>query len=99
MAEDAVDQAQTMAGLEERPLQNRALAGPWLDQAGHPGAKLARYGADAAAILEIARQEPALAEKLHPELSYIGAEVVWAMRAEMAWALGPALKPPHGWRS
>jgi glycerol-3-phosphate dehydrogenase len=42
------------------------------------------YGADAAAIQEIAREEPALAEKLHPELPYIGAEVVWAVRAEMA---------------
>jgi glycerol-3-phosphate dehydrogenase len=42
------------------------------------------YGADAAAIKELADAEPALAEKLHPELPYIGAEVVWAVRQEMA---------------
>ena len=47
-----------------------------------PGLRV--YGADAPAIQEIAREEPALAEKLHPELPYIGAEVVWAVRAEMA---------------
>jgi glycerol-3-phosphate dehydrogenase len=42
------------------------------------------YGADAPAIREIAREKPALTEKFHPELPYIGAEVVWAVRSEMA---------------
>ena len=42
------------------------------------------YGADAPALEEIARQEPALAEKIHPKLPYIGAEVIWAVRSEMA---------------
>jgi hypothetical protein len=85
----------------------------WTKQA-IPEPSLRVYGADAPAIQEIARQEPALAEELHPELPYIGAEVVWAVRAEMGgrsrtclraepepccWARGPALKPPHGWRS
>ena len=42
------------------------------------------YGADAAALQEIAREEPALAEKIRRELPYIGAEVVWAVRSEMA---------------
>jgi glycerol-3-phosphate dehydrogenase len=40
--------------------------------------------ADAAAIKELAEAEPGLAEKLHPDLPYIGAEVVWAVRQEMA---------------
>jgi glycerol-3-phosphate dehydrogenase len=84
MAQDAVEQAETMAGLEERPCKTEHLQIHGLDQAGHPGAKLARIRCRRAQIQEIARKEPALAEKIHPELPYIGAEVVWAVRAEMA---------------
>src|SRR5271157_574461 len=84
MAEDAVDQAQTMAGLEERPCTTEHLQIHGWTRQTIPEPSLRVYGADAAAIQEIAREEPALAEKLHPELPYIGAEVVWAVRAEMA---------------
>src|SRR6185503_11400432 len=39
---------------------------------------------DALLIQDLVRAEPALGEALHPELPYIGAEVVWAARFEMA---------------
>jgi glycerol-3-phosphate dehydrogenase len=42
------------------------------------------YGSDADAIQELMRAEPALAEPLHASLPYTGAEVVWAVREEMA---------------
>jgi glycerol-3-phosphate dehydrogenase len=42
------------------------------------------YGADAPAIREVMRVEPALSERLHPQLPYTAAEVVWAARFEMA---------------
>jgi glycerol-3-phosphate dehydrogenase len=84
MAEDAVDQAQTMAGLEERPCKTEHLQIHGWTRQTIPEPSLGVYGADASAIQEIAREEPALAEKLHPELPYINAEVVWAVRAEMA---------------
>ena len=84
MAQDAVEQAETMAGLEERPCKTEHLQiHGWTKQA-IPEQSLGVYGADAPAIREIARKEPALAEKFHPELPYIGAEVVWAVRSEMA---------------
>jgi glycerol-3-phosphate dehydrogenase len=84
MAEDAVNQAETMAGLEERPCKTEHFQiHGWTKQA-IPEPSLGVYGADAAAVREIAREEPSLAEKLHPELPYIGAEVVWAVRSEMA---------------
>jgi glycerol-3-phosphate dehydrogenase len=84
MAQDAVDQAETMAGLEERPCRTEHFQiHGWTRQA-IPEASLGVYGADAPAIREIAREEPALAEKFHPELPYIAAEVVWAVRSEMA---------------
>jgi len=84
MAQDAVEQAETMAGLEERPCKTEHLQiHGWTRQA-IPEPSLRIYGADAPAIQEIASKEPALAEKFHSELPYIGAEVVWAVRAEMA---------------
>jgi glycerol-3-phosphate dehydrogenase len=84
MAQDAVEQAETMAGLEERPCKTEHLQiHGWTRQA-IPEPSLGVYGADAPAIREIARKEPSLAEKFHPELPYIGAEVVWAVREEMA---------------
>jgi glycerol-3-phosphate dehydrogenase len=84
MAQDAVEQAETMAGLEERPCKTEHLQiHGWTRQAiTEPSLRV--YGADAPAIQEIIRKEPALAEKLHPDLPYIGAEVVWAVREEMA---------------
>jgi len=84
MAEDAVDQAQTMAGLEERPCKTVHLQiHGWTKQT-IDSPNLSVYGADARAVQELARGEPELAEKLHPELPYIKPEVVWAVREEMA---------------
>ena len=73
-----------MAGLEERPCKAEHLQiHGWTRQA-IPEPSLGVYGSDAPAIREIARKDPALTEKFHPELPYIGAEVVWAVREEMA---------------
>ena len=84
MAQDAVEQAQTMAGLEERPCTTEHLQIHGWTRQSIPELNLRVYGADAPAIQELARKEPGLAEKLHPELPYIGAEVVWAVHQEMA---------------
>jgi glycerol-3-phosphate dehydrogenase len=42
------------------------------------------YGSDAESIQEIAARDPHLGIPLHPSLPYIGAEVAWATRREMA---------------
>ena len=84
MAEDAVDQAQTMAGLDERPCKTTHLQiHGWTRQAVER-ASLSVYGANAREIEELAVADPSLAEKIHPKLPYIKAEVVWAVREEMA---------------
>ena len=84
MAEDAVDQAQTMANLDKRRCGTEALKiHGWTKQASD-SPYLSVYGIDAPAVQELATVEPALAEKIHPELPYIKAEVVWAAREEMA---------------
>jgi len=42
------------------------------------------YGADAPELRRLAKEEPALVERLHPRLPYRAAHVVWAARREMA---------------
>jgi glycerol-3-phosphate dehydrogenase len=91
MAQDAVDQAETMAGFEERRCTTEHLQIHGWTKQKIDAPSLRVYGADAAAIQELAEAEPALAEKLHPELPYIAAEVVWAVRHEMARAIEDVL--------
>jgi glycerol-3-phosphate dehydrogenase len=84
MAADAVDHAATLGRLDERPCISRELRiHGYHEDAGQYG-DLAVYGADAPAVLELARAEPALGERLCEALPVIGAQVVWAAREEMA---------------
>ncbi len=84
MAEDCVNQAATLARLAERPSVTKHLAihGHHAD-AGRFG-PLAVYGADAPLIQDMIRADARLGEPLHSALPYCGAEVLWAVRAEMA---------------
>jgi glycerol-3-phosphate dehydrogenase len=84
MAEDAVDQAQTMASLDKRRCTTAHLRIHGSTKQAIDSPFLSVYGTDAPAIQELATLEPALAEKIHPELPYIKAEVLWAAREEMA---------------
>ncbi len=84
MAEDCVNQAATLAQLEDHPCITRTLA----IHGSHPHVTdigvLAHYGSDATAIRQLAASDSALAQPLDPDLPYIGAEVIWAVRNEMA---------------
>ncbi len=84
MAEDAVNHAMTLGDLKETPCVTGTLHVHGYDE--HPEllGDLAVYGSDASAILALAAAEPELTERLHPALPYIAAEVVWAVREEMA---------------
>ena len=83
MAEDCVDQAATLARLPDKPCITKQLnVHGFHDNAGKFG-DLWFYGSDALAIQNLA-QTQALGAKLHPDLPYIEAEVVWAVREEMA---------------
>jgi glycerol-3-phosphate dehydrogenase len=87
MAEDAVDAAAARAGLPQRPSPTAVMP---LHGAPHAGARRAHegsltvYGTDAAAVAALRAHDPGLRERLHPSLSYTGAEVVYAARHEMA---------------
>jgi glycerol-3-phosphate dehydrogenase len=84
MAQGAVDQAATLAGLPDRPCLTRNLN----IHGYHPNAAnfgpLSFYGSDAPAISRLIAGDKALGRELDSQLPYVEAEVVWAARAEMA---------------
>jgi glycerol-3-phosphate dehydrogenase len=91
MAEDCVNHAITLGSLKEIPCVTEDLHIHGYDaNAGNLGS-LEVYGTDAAGIQELAQSNPALAEKLHPELPYIAAEIIWGVRHEMSRNLDDAL--------
>ncbi|HVR28542.1 MAG TPA: glycerol-3-phosphate dehydrogenase/oxidase [Thermoanaerobaculia bacterium] len=84
MAQDTVDHAAVLAGLPERPCPTADLPLHGSGAADGRRGPLSPYGADAGAIEALAQSEPGLAVALEPRLPYVGAEVVWAAREEMA---------------
>jgi glycerol-3-phosphate dehydrogenase len=84
MAEDCVNQAATLAQLEERHSVTGHLPIHGFHNSSEQFGGLAVYGSDAPEIRKLADRDPSLAARLHPDLPYIAAEVVWAVRAEMA---------------
>jgi glycerol-3-phosphate dehydrogenase len=84
MAEHCVDQAATLAGLTERPSVTKHLNIHGFHQHAERFGSLAFYGSDAPFIQEIIRGDANLGEPMHPALPYCAAEVVWAVREEMA---------------
>lgn len=84
MAQGAVDQAATLAGLPDRPCLTRNLN----IHGYHPNAAnfgpLSFYGSDAPAISKLIAEDKALGREMDSQLPYVEAEVVWAARAEMA---------------
>lgn len=97
MAEDVVNVAATVGGLDERPCPTRELPiHGWREPAPADAGfldhdPLPEYGADEAALRALAAGEPGLAEPLAAGLPLIGAQIVWAVRHEMARTLEDAL--------
>lgn len=91
MAEDTVDHAITLGKLEERPCVTRTLRIHGYRSGREADDALGVYGTDAARVREIAASDGTLAQRLDEVLPYIGAEVVWAAREEMARTLDDVL--------
>ena len=84
MAEDTVNQASLVAGLRDQPCITKDLRiHGWLKHFDKTD-PLSYYGSDAIYIKKIVNADPAMGEKLHEKLPYIKAEVIWAVREEMA---------------
>ena len=84
MAEDCVEQAATLAQLPERPCPTQHLRIHGYPESTKKEDSLAVYGSDAPCIQELIARDPSLGEKLHPQLPYLKAEAIWAVREEMA---------------
>ena len=84
MGADAVDAAQAVGGLRNAPCATRDLRlhGATRESPAEDAWRV--YGSDARAIDELIREDPPLGERLHPALPYRLAEIVYAVRMEMA---------------
>jgi len=84
MAEDTVNKAIEVGKLVKRPVKTKDLpihgSTPNVDRNNH----LYVYGSDRDAVLALVNENKAWGDKLHPRAEYIAAEVVWAVRHEMA---------------
>ncbi len=85
MAEDVVGQAEARFGLKTGPCITAELPihgkpDGTVPEVGH----LAVYGSDASIIRSMMVSDPSLSERLHPSFPYTLAEVVFAVRHEMA---------------
>jgi len=84
MAEDCVNQAAVLAGLEERPAVTKHLRIHGYHHHASKFGHLGVYGSDALPIQEMVRSHPERGARLATSLPYLEAEVLWAARWEMA---------------
>jgi len=84
MAEDAVNQAIAASHLTDVKSATVNLKIHGFCEDAERFGDLAIYGSDAEKIRQIISENPKLAEKLHENLPYCAAEIVWAARFEMA---------------
>jgi glycerol-3-phosphate dehydrogenase len=91
MAEDTVDKAIKIGRLSKKPVKTKDLpihgSTPNVDRKDH----LYVYGTDRDAVLALCYENKDWAAKLDPRAEFIGAEVIWAVRNEMARTLEDVL--------
>lgn len=84
MAEDTINQAAVIAGLENVQCKTEGLRiHGWLknvDMENH----LHVYGSDEVGVKKLIQENPAWKERLHSNLPYLKGEVIWAIRNELA---------------
>ncbi|NNC49172.1 MAG: glycerol-3-phosphate dehydrogenase/oxidase [Flaviramulus sp.] len=84
MAQDTINKAIALGKLPYSKCKTKELiihgANGEVDKSQH----LYIYGTDQKGIKELIKESPDLGEKLHPRLEFLKAEVVWAVRNEMA---------------
>ena len=91
MAEDAVDHAAVLAGLEPRECVTKGLNVHGHHANAERFGPLALYGSDAPALQELLEESADLGRLLHPRLPVRVGEIVWAARYEMARTLDDVL--------
>ena len=84
MAEDAIDKAILVGGFEEQPCVTKKLPIHGFRLNTNFEEPLYYYGDDRPLIEELIARNADLGQRLHPALPYLKAEVIWAVRHEMA---------------
>jgi len=84
MAEDTIEQAIVLGALESFPCVTTELSIHGYHNSASRFGEYAIYGSDATKIKELKRKNPELAKKIHPQLPFTKAEIVWAVHEEMA---------------
>jgi glycerol-3-phosphate dehydrogenase len=92
MAEDTVDAAALVAGLDERPSPTVKLRlHGWLKNQAASEGLLSLYGSDEPAVRRVMAERPGWDQPLHPNLPYFKGEIAWGARREMARTVEDAL--------
>ncbi len=84
MAEDTVNKATLVGGLPEKDCVTRNMPIHGYVKNTDFDAPGYFYGADRAYIMDIMYKDRSLGERLHPDYEYTKAQVLWAVRNEMA---------------
>jgi len=84
MAQDCVNHAATLGDLPDNECVTKKLPIHGYHEDAAKFGPLSFYGSDAAAIQQLAIEDPSLAPPLDTALPYTAAEVIWATRNEMA---------------
>ncbi len=90
MSEETVDQVIRTANLEHRECVTKDLK-IHSSETSSSSSHLAVYGTDRQYIEELVKENPELNAKLHPGFPNIKAEVIWAVRNEMAYTVEDVL--------
>ncbi len=84
MAQDTVNKAIHLGMLMDKPCRTKDLPIHGANGSSNGSNHLYIYGSDQKDIKKLIKDNPALGEKLHQRLEFTKAEVVWAVRNEMA---------------
>lgn len=84
MGEETIDKAILVGDLPERESVTKNLPIHGAENEGLIPDELYFYGSDRKHIKQLIKEQPKLGERLHPLFNFSTAEVVWAVRSEMA---------------
>ncbi len=91
MAEDVINKAALLGGLEDKKCVTEHMPIHGYVKNVKRENHLYVYGADIPELKQLIVQNPKLGEQIHPDLPYIKAEVIWAVRKEMARTIDDVL--------
>jgi glycerol-3-phosphate dehydrogenase len=91
MAEDVVNEASLAGGLPQRNCLTKTLKLHGFQEGLDPQEHFSTYGSFSKEVKALSRNKKGWTQRLHPSLPYTAAEVVWAVRTEMARTLEDVL--------